>query len=137
RCRCGPGRLHRPVRCVFRRGVGRLGVTYDLAAKPSMAGPAVMGSARALDVLLGGAAAPRRALPAALLMGVHTVGVTGLSRGEVHGSSPRAAAAAFGTTAAVAGVTAVSAACSSSRSTLVRVAGVALAGGYAAAVGRP
>src|SRR5699024_845906 len=71
--------------------------TYDLVAKPSLAGPAVMGTARALDVLLGGSAAPRRALPAALLMGVHTVGVTGLSRGEVHGSSPRAAAAAFGT----------------------------------------
>lgn len=121
----------------FAAGLATSVWTYDLAAKPSMAGPAVMGSARALDVLLGGAAAPRRALPAALLMGVHTVGVTGLSRGEVHGSSPRAAAAAFGTTAAVAGVTAVSAACSSSRSTLVRVAGVALAGGYAAAVGRP
>lgn len=111
--------------------------TYDLVAKPGLAGPAVMGSARALDVLLGGSAAPRRALPAALLMGVHTVAVTGLSRGEVHGSSPRAAAAAFGTTAAVAAVTAVSAACSAGRSALARVAGVALAGGYAVSVGRP
>src|SRR5699024_10778018 len=121
--------------------------TYDLVAKPSLAGPAVMGTARALDVLLGGSAAPRRALPAALLMGVHTVGVTGLSRGEVHGSSPRAAAAAFGTTAAVAAVTAVSAAHvagsetgqgvrAAGRGTLARVAGVALAGSYGVAVGR-
>src|SRR5699024_7686022 len=130
--------------------------TYDLVAKPSLAGPAVMGTARALDVLLGGSAAPRRALPAAVLMGVHTVGVTGLSRGEVHGSSPRAAAAAFGTTAAVAAVTAVSAAHVAGRdaraagrpggrstlaraaghSTLARVAGVALAGSYGVAVGR-
>src|SRR5699024_10923706 len=85
-----------------------------------------------------------------------TVGVTGLSRGEVHGSSPRAAAAAFGTTAAVAAVTAVSAAHVAGRdaraagrpggrstlaraaghSTLARVAGVALAGSYGVAVGR-
>src|SRR5699024_12847382 len=82
----------------------------------------------------------------------------GLSRGEVRGSAPRAAAAAFGTTAAVAAVTAVWAAHvagretgrgvraagsetgqgvrAAGRGTLARVAGVALAGSYGVAVGR-
>ena len=49
---------------------------YDLLAKPTPAGPPVMGTARFLNVLLGGAAASRRALPAALAVGTHITAVT-------------------------------------------------------------
>lgn len=110
--------------------------TYDLLAKPTLAGPVVMGSARALDVMLGGAAAPRRALPAALLMGVHTTAVTGLSRGEVHGSSKRVATTALATTAAVTAGAAISALRSPGRGLLQRLTGTVFAGAYGVAVGR-
>src|SRR5690606_31657908 len=55
--------------------------TYDLVAKDTPAGPAVMAAARGLDVLLGAGGRPRRAaLPASAVAG-HTLGVTSLSRG--------------------------------------------------------
>jgi len=65
--------------------------TYDVLAKESpTAGPLVMAAARALDVLRG--AGPGRlttALPTALLSGLHTAGVTTLSRHEaVAGTRP-------------------------------------------------
>ncbi|MFD6179025.1 MULTISPECIES: SCO3242 family prenyltransferase [unclassified Isoptericola] len=72
-------------------------LTYDLVAKDSPSGPLVMAACRGLDVLLG--AAPtgvRPALPAAAALAVHTLGVTVLSRGEVHGTTT-----AVGTSAAV------------------------------------
>ncbi|PSL06996.1 4-hydroxybenzoate polyprenyltransferase [Haloactinopolyspora alba] len=75
---------------------------YDLLAKPTAAGPAFMAAARGLDVLLG---ADGRLRPAALpvtAMAVHTAGVTTLSRGEVHGTSPAVARVAVGTTVAAA-----------------------------------
>ncbi|WP_196776989.1 SCO3242 family prenyltransferase [Haloechinothrix halophila] len=76
--------------------------TYDLAAKDTPAGPAVMASARGLDVLLGAGGRPRRAaLPACAVAG-HTLGVTTLSRGEVHGGSRRTGLAALATTASAA-----------------------------------
>lgn len=109
---------------------------YDLLAKPTLAGPLVMGSARAFDVLLGAAAAPRRALPAALLMGIHTTAVTGLSRGEVHGSSKKSASAALATTAAVTAGAATSAFRATRRGPVPRLAGAAFAGAYGVAVGR-
>src|SRR5690625_6673052 len=87
-----------------------------------------MGSARAFDVLLGAAAAPRRALPAALLMGIHTTAVTGLSRSEVHGSSKKSAAAALATTAAVTAGAATSAFRATRRGPVPRLAGAAFAG---------
>ncbi|GIJ25644.1 transferase [Micromonospora qiuiae] len=60
---------------------------YDLAAKNTAAGPAVMAACRGLDVLLGAAAGrPARALPAALTVAAHTWTVTALSRREVHGA---------------------------------------------------
>ncbi|ANJ28328.1 SCO3242 family prenyltransferase [Agromyces aureus] len=59
---------------------------YDLVAKPTTAGPLAMAACRGLDVLLGAGGSPR-ALPAALAIAVHTLGVTALSRGEVHGGS--------------------------------------------------
>jgi 4-hydroxybenzoate polyprenyltransferase len=76
---------------------------YDLAAKPTPAGPAVMAVCRGLDVLMG-AAGPgwRRGLLPAGLLAAHTAAVTAVSRGEVHGTSTFAAASA----AAVTGVTA-------------------------------
>ncbi|NEE03509.1 SCO3242 family prenyltransferase [Phytoactinopolyspora halotolerans] len=130
--------------------------TYDLAAKSTRAGPAVMAAARGLDVLLGAGGRWRPAALPCLAVTVHTAAVTGLSRGEVHGASPAAAYTALVGTAASAGVAAVprwrrwssssasSAATSwsssssvSSRSARVaRWAGAGLAGAYAAVVGR-
>lgn len=97
--------------------------TYDLVAKRTVAGPAVMATARALDVLLGAAATggaagqddqgrrtPRAARGAAALVGVHTLGVTAVSRGEVHGSSaavPVTALAGMAATGILAGTGAV------------------------------
>lgn len=76
--------------------------TYDLAAKATPAGPAVMGAARALDVLLGASTGrPARALSAAAVVGAHTAVVTALSRHEVAGASPAAGRAALAGTGAV------------------------------------
>lgn len=72
---------------------------YDLRAKNTAAGPAVMAGCRALDVLLGASTgAPARAVPAALAVGVHTYTVTALSRREVTGARRRLAAATLATT---------------------------------------
>jgi 4-hydroxybenzoate polyprenyltransferase len=60
---------------------------YDLAAKNTAAGPAVMAACRGLDVLLGAVPGrPARALPAALTVALHTWTVTALSRREVSGA---------------------------------------------------
>ncbi|WP_341717133.1 UbiA family prenyltransferase [Micromonospora sp. FIMYZ51] len=59
---------------------------YDLAAKNTAAGPAVMATCRGLDVLLGAGCRPVRALPAAGTVAAHTWTVTVLSRREVHGT---------------------------------------------------
>ncbi|MFC8799565.1 SCO3242 family prenyltransferase [Promicromonospora sp. NPDC057138] len=101
--------------------------TYDLAAKDHPSGPFVMAACRGLDVLLG--ATPGRlrpALPAAAGLAAHTLGVTVLSRGEVHGTTtPVAAGVAAGT---VAGAVVAAATAPSARWTTV-----AAAGAYAAA----
>ena len=76
---------------------------YDLGAKNTMAGPVAMASARALDVLVGAGADRRRAWAPAAAVGAHILGVTALSRGEVHGGRPSVARAAL---AATAGITA-------------------------------
>ncbi|MPY96884.1 MAG: 4-hydroxybenzoate polyprenyltransferase [Actinophytocola sp.] len=76
--------------------------TYDLVAKDTPAGPAVMASARGLDVLLGAGGRPRRAVLPACAVAGHTLGVTTLSRGEVHGGSRRSGMAALATTASAA-----------------------------------
>ena len=49
-------------------------------------------------VLVGAGPGWRAALPDALTIGVHTFGVTALSRGEVHGGSPAVAAGAVAAT---------------------------------------
>ncbi|MEU6074679.1 SCO3242 family prenyltransferase [Micromonospora sp. NPDC047074] len=60
---------------------------YDLVAKNTPAGPAVMAACRGLDVLLGatGGRLPG-ALPAAVTVAAHTWTVTALSRREVTGA---------------------------------------------------
>ncbi|TDD70061.1 4-hydroxybenzoate polyprenyltransferase [Jiangella aurantiaca] len=73
---------------------------YDLVAKATPAGPVAMGAARGLDVLLGAGGRERAAALPALAVATHTVGVTVLSRGEVHGGSTASARAALGATAA-------------------------------------
>ncbi len=64
---------------------------YDWWLKHTPAGPVGMAACRGLDVLLGaGWQARHRALPAAGVLAMHTLGVTTLSRGEVHGGSAAA-----------------------------------------------
>ncbi|MFE9652491.1 SCO3242 family prenyltransferase [Micromonospora sp. NPDC006431] len=116
---------------------------YDLLAKNTAAGPAVMAACRGLDVLLGaspgaGWSAPRaagrvpsarrgfiRALPAALTVAAHTWTVTALSRREVSGADRRLPQATLAGTALVA-------ATALSRTEPVPAA---LAAGYAASYG--
>ncbi|WP_174534224.1 SCO3242 family prenyltransferase [Micromonospora chalcea] len=63
---------------------------YDLRAKNTAAGPAVMAACRGLDVLLGASGGRMvRALPAALTVAAHTWTVTALSRREVTGADRR------------------------------------------------
>src|SRR6185503_15901302 len=75
---------------------------YDLALKSTAAGPVAMAAARTLDVLLGAGGA-RSAAPAALTVGAHTLGITALSRGEVHGSDARVPRFVLAGTVAVTG----------------------------------
>jgi 4-hydroxybenzoate polyprenyltransferase len=105
---------------------------YDTVLKKTAAGPLGMAACRTLDVLLGaGAERARRALPSAVAVGGHTFGVTALSRGEVHGSSPATAGAVLAGTAATA-LTAMTGA----RSWRDRLGAVAFTGLYSGMVGR-
>lgn len=111
--------------------------TYDLAAKDLPMGPAVMAACRGLDVLLG--AAPTRlrpALPAAGALAAHTLGVTALSRGEVHGTTTAVAGAVAAGTSVIAVATAAAAIVGGRRPTTptlaIRFGAVAAAAAYAA-----
>ncbi|MEQ4303674.1 SCO3242 family prenyltransferase [Plantactinospora sp. B6F1] len=76
---------------------------YDLWAKNTAAGPAVMAGCRGLDVLLGASGGRMvRAVPAALTVAAHTYTVTELSRREVSGATRALPAATLAGTAAVA-----------------------------------
>lgn len=101
---------------------------YDLHLKHTKAGPAAMAAARSLDLLLGatatatgvrapgGSSAPDNvaaaahrglpaclpALPAALVLGAHTYGVTAVSRHETQGGSTGTPLAVLATTTALA-----------------------------------
>ncbi|WP_033346391.1 SCO3242 family prenyltransferase [Catenuloplanes japonicus] len=83
--------------------------TYDLRAKNTAAGPAMMAACRALDVLLGATSpGPRtlgralwRALPTAAAIGAHTYTVTELSRKEVSGARPALPATTLAATGAL------------------------------------
>ncbi|MET4160011.1 SCO3242 family prenyltransferase [Agromyces sp. PvR057] len=105
-------------------------VAYDVVAKPTAAGPLAMAACRGLDVLLGAGGSPR-ALPAALAVAVHTLGVTALSRGEVHGGTAADTGLALvATGAAAAAVDAVS---PSVQTPVARIAGAAGSTAYLAA----
>ena len=79
---------------------------YDLALKPTAAGPAAMAALRGLIVLAGGGQdAVRRGLPAAATVGVHTLVVTWLSRHEVGGAAPVLPAVALTATCAITAAT--------------------------------
>ncbi|TDD61263.1 4-hydroxybenzoate polyprenyltransferase, partial [Kribbella antibiotica] len=116
--------------------------TYDVVAKNTVAGPAVMASARAIDVLVGAGDQRRRALAPALAVGAHILGVTTLSRGEVHGGTPIPArlslAVSAALTASAAGRRASSARSSgwspTRRTTVSEVTTAALAGWFARSV---
>jgi 4-hydroxybenzoate polyprenyltransferase len=77
--------------------------TYDLFAKSTPAGPAIMALCRGLDVMMG-AAGPgwRRAILPATLMAAHTAALTAVSQGEVHGTSRPIAVGAAAVTATTA-----------------------------------
>ncbi|GAB1508656.1 SCO3242 family prenyltransferase [Actinophytocola sp. KF-1] len=105
---------------------------YDTVLKKTAAGPAGMAACRALDVLMGaGASGARTAMPSAMAVGGHTYGVTALSRGEVHGASPRTARAAFAGTVATAATSIIGA-----RTWRDRLAALAFSGAYSGLVGR-
>lgn len=109
--------------------------TYDVVAKDSAAGPFVMASTRGLDVLLGSSTTPGAALAPAVSVALHTLGVTVLSRGEVHGADRRSTTAALAATAAAGSVLLASLARGGPSShRMLAVAGVA---GYGFAVGGP
>lgn len=81
--------------------------SYDLLAKPTPLGPVVMAVCRGLDVLLGaGVSGLGAAAPASVALAAHTLGVTVLSRGEVHGTTAVTAGATAAGTATIALVTA-------------------------------
>lgn len=105
---------------------------YDTVFKPTPAGPPAMALCRALDVLLGAGGEPRRALTAAAAVGVHTLGVTALSTGEVHGANPNTARAALATSS----VATTLAVAGPAFGRWNRLASLAAGSGYAGFVGR-
>ncbi|NIH80093.1 4-hydroxybenzoate polyprenyltransferase [Amycolatopsis viridis] len=105
---------------------------YDTVLKKTPLAPVAMAVCRSLDVLLGagGRAASRALVPAAVLGG-HTLGVTALSAGEVHGASPARAAGALALTS----VSAAAAASGRGGRPGQRAAALAAAAGYGVSVG--
>ncbi|MBQ1020897.1 UbiA family prenyltransferase [Micromonospora sp. D93] len=103
---------------------------YDLLAKNTAAGPAVMAACRGLDVLLGASGGRMtRALPAAATVAAHTWTVTALSRREVTGADATLPMRTLAGTALVAASAAVAA------PRRVGVLPAVLAGWYAARYG--
>lgn len=73
--------------------------SYNLGLKRTVAGPATMAAARALDVLHGAPpGALRGAVPAATAVGAHTLAVSTVATAEVTGSGRRPPATALATT---------------------------------------
>lgn len=71
-------------------------VVYDRVAKDTPAGPVLMAACRGLDVAMGASGGDRAAaLPAVAAAGAHALGVTQLSRHEVHGAAGPSARAAI------------------------------------------
>ncbi|GAA4684998.1 SCO3242 family prenyltransferase [Nocardioides nanhaiensis] len=111
---------------------------YDVVAKESALGPVVMAGTRGLDVLLGASTGDdvAAAWAPAVAGTAHTVALTALSRGEVHGSTALAACLAAATTGAVAAFGVVGALRDTAAPPHHRAAGALLSIGYAAVVGR-
>jgi hypothetical protein len=75
---------------------------YDTVLKDTAAGPVAMAAARSLDVLLGADPDHRgAALPAAAVVGAHTLKITMVSRAEVEGGDPAVGRRALAGTGAV------------------------------------
>ncbi|MES0833094.1 SCO3242 family prenyltransferase [Nocardiopsis tropica] len=111
---------------------------YDLLLKQTPLAPLGMAAARGLDVLLGAGARPADAAGPALALAVHTLGVTALSRGEVHGTRPAVAAGSLLCTLAAAALAAAPARPARRRAaggTPERALAGALAGLFAVRVG--
>ncbi|GAB2955294.1 UbiA family prenyltransferase [Micromonospora polyrhachis] len=109
---------------------------YDLWAKKTAAGPAVMAACRGLDVLLGASLGqPLRAVPAAVTIAAHTYTVTALSRREVTGADRWLPMATLAGTAAVAGA-ATGPVGAETRVAAARSAGMRAVGSGAAGAGR-
>ncbi|MGW7586535.1 SCO3242 family prenyltransferase [Kitasatospora sp. NPDC054768] len=105
---------------------------YDTVLKPTPAAPLGMAACRGLDVLLGAGSGHWRAAGVpALALATHTLGVTALSRGEVHGGRSTDARLAVAATAVTALLTGTGRAASARH----RTAGALCALGYAAATG--
>ncbi|MGX1615103.1 SCO3242 family prenyltransferase [Micromonospora chalcea] len=115
---------------------------YDLRAKNTAAGPAVMAACRGLDVLLGASGGRVvRALPAALTVAAHTWTVTALSRREVTGADRRLPGLTLAGTALIALATPArpappAATARSGSGRLGHLVPAVLAAGYAARYGR-
>lgn len=109
--------------------------SYDLVAKGTPAGPWAMALARTLDVLLGAGRSPRRAAPAAAIIGAHTLIVTFVSRREAEGASPRLATGALAGVAATAAATAALALRKRRSDPLAAGAALVCVGLYASALG--
>jgi 4-hydroxybenzoate polyprenyltransferase len=97
-----------------------------------------MAAARSLDVLVGAGNNRRAAWAPALAVGSHILGVTAMSRGEVHGSTPLPPRSALLGTAAITASTVAAAIDSASRTHRGELAGGATPGnGAAGATGGP
>lgn len=104
---------------------------YDTVLKNTPVGPVAMAACRALDVLMGAGPDTRKALASAAAVGGHTLGVTVLSKGEVHGASPATAKTVLAGT----GLTALSAV-TGARTWRDRLGALAFTGVYTSMVGR-
>src|SRR4051812_22451573 len=106
---------------------------YDALLKGTPAGPVAMAACRTLDVLLAaGPGGTRRALPAAAVVGGHTLAITIVSANEVEGGDRRMGPLAGAATAAVTAATAAM----WRPGRRARITSAALLGLYAAGMGR-
>lgn len=104
---------------------------YDLVLKRGPAGPVAMAAARFTDVLMGSGTRTRAALPAAAVVGAHTLAVTVVSRSEAEGGSARIGEGSLAATGAVSAAAAAFAAARGGGGARLLAAG-ALLGTYAA-----
>jgi 4-hydroxybenzoate polyprenyltransferase len=87
-----------PITGMLAASIAALVLLYDISAKHHAAGPVVMGSCRALNLLLGLASVPAmlgHVWFLALLPLAYIAGITTLSRGEVNGGSRAASVVAL------------------------------------------